>query len=503
MEFNVTHETIRMNETVLDRALEQPIELEYTLPDYYPSIFKLLKCRVTPHIYSSRTANDKLVMDGVAVIHLLYVDEEENQLHSIVQKVPFSKSVDLNGEIESPIINYEVSTDYVNCRVVDPRKIDLRGAITIQVVVTSQRDEVILADAQGAGIQLRRSTLPTSGEQLWENRQFSISEQIDLQGHPPIGEILSAEVVAVPDSCKLIANKAITKGTAYLHILYRTEEGIGLPHSINTEIPISQILDMPGVDEDYECCVRYEVTTVETSTMENGLGIDADITVCCFAFLPRELQIISDAFSTSHEIMPTKKRIRVAGTQMMFGERLISTQSFDVSQLREIYDSYATVSNLIGTFTGDSIDFTASLNLVLFGTDENGEPVIDERSIPISFRIAQKYSCGDPVVEAEAIPISLEQTIEGQRVDLRATIFLQGKISCSHEADIITDIVIDEESPKEQSPHALTLYYPEPGENIWDIAKQFSTSVNAIMQENALEQPVITEEGMLMIPIVR
>ncbi len=503
MEMNVTHETVRMNETVLDRALEQPVELEYTLPDYYPSIFKLLKCRVTPHIYACRTSGDKLVMDGVAVVHLLYVDEEENQLHSIVQKIPFSKSSDLNADIQSPMISYQATTDYVNCRVVNPRKIDLRGAVTIQLVVTSQRDEVILADAQGAGIQLRRSSLPSSGEQLWENRQFSLSEQVDLEGHPSVGELLAVEMAAVPDSCKLIANKAISKGTAYLHIIYRTQEEPARIHTLDTEIPVSQILDMPGVDEDYQCDVRYEVTTVETSTIEGGLEIEADITISCFAFLPRELQMITDAFSTSYQITPTKKRIRVTGKQETFHQKVMLSQSFDLPQLREIYDSYATITNLSGTFNDDMIDFTASLNLILSGADENGEPVIDERSIPVSFQIAQRYSCGDPVVEAEAIPIMIDHMIEGQRADLKVTVFLSGKITCSHEVDMMTDIMVDEDAPKEVSTDALTLYYPEPGEDIWEIAKRFSTSIEAIMRENELEQPVINDEGMLMIPIVR
>ena len=501
MEFNATHDTIRINETALDRALEQPIELEYTLPDYYQSIFKLLKCRVSPHIYSCRNSGDKLVMDGVAVAHMMYVDEEENKLHSIVQKIPFSKSADLNGGVQSPVISYNAKTDYVNCRVVNPRKIDLRGAITIHVTVVSQRDEAILGDAQGAGVQLNRSVLPIGGEHIWENRQFSISEQIDLDGHPPIGELISVEVTAASDSCKLISNKAITKGTAYLHILYRAEDEKGSLHSIDTEIPMSQILDMPGVDEDYQCDVKYEATTVETSTIEGGLEVDADITVCCFAFMPREMQIITDAFSTAYDINPTKKNIRLSGAPLFFREKLVSNQSFDLPHLREIYDAYATITNLSGISNGEAIEFTASLNLVLSGCDENSEAAIDERVIPISLKIPIKYHCDEPVIDAQVVPICIEHSIEGQRAELKVTILLQGKISCSYQIEAITDIAVDEESPKEASADALTIYYPEIGETVWDIAKQFSSSVDAIMKENELEHPVITNSGMLMIPI--
>ena len=70
MELNLTHEMISINETIFDGMVEQPVELDYTLPDYYPSIFKVLKCRICPKVYSCRTSGDKLVIDGVISLKL-------------------------------------------------------------------------------------------------------------------------------------------------------------------------------------------------------------------------------------------------------------------------------------------------------------------------------------------------------------------------------------------------------------------------------------------------
>ena len=36
MELNLSHENIRINESVYDGTLEQSIEQDYSLPDYYP-----------------------------------------------------------------------------------------------------------------------------------------------------------------------------------------------------------------------------------------------------------------------------------------------------------------------------------------------------------------------------------------------------------------------------------------------------------------------------------
>ena len=39
-------------------------------------------------------------------------------------------------------------------------------------------------------------------------------------------------------------------------------------------------------------------------------------------------------------------------------------------------------------------------------------------------------------------------------------------------------------------------------EDIWEIAKRYSTSVRSIMEENDLDEERLTKSGMLLIPIV-
>ena len=45
-------------------------------------------------------------------------------------------------------------------------------------------------------------------------------------------------------------------------------------------------------------------------------------------------------------------------------------------------------------------------------------------------------------------------------------------------------------------------YYGVEGEDIWEIAKRYSTSVRSIMEENDLDEERLTKSGMLLIPIV-
>lgn len=504
MELNLTHQSIRINDTIFDGDLEQAVELDYSLPDYYPSIFKLLKCRLVPCVYACRTSGDKLVVDGVIHAKMLYICEENSQLHSVEQKIPFSKTTDMKGESQNAIISYTMRCDYVNCRVVNPRRINLHGAATIHITVSNQIDENVLADAQGAGIQLNRSDMQMGGDHLWSSKQFSVSEGISVGNQPPIEEIINIETVAIADECKIIANKVITKGQILVHILYTPQgEDSGL-QLLDAAVPMSQIIDLSGVDEDYQCKVAFHVTSREISLGEDGKEIilDMDVTACCNAYINRDAQGITDAFSTQCELAITSKELKTETLLATLSDQLISNQSFPLTELHSVIDCICEIDDLHGKPDQDALAFDGTLHLLMIGMDNEESPATVEKDIPIDFRIAQAIHCDEPIITATAEPMQVEFSMNGENLNLKLSIKLTGQVICMRKNSYITDLVADESKPKPKNNDALTLYYPDLQESIWDIAKRFNTSVDAILEENGLEQDVLSEYGMILIPIV-
>ncbi len=67
----------------------------------------------------------------------------------------------------------------------------------------------------------------------------------------------------------------------------------------------------------------------------------------------------------------------------------------------------------------------------------------------------------------------------------------------------ISDISIQEDAAKVRDALcALRICYADPGDRIWDIAKTYSTSMGAVMEENGLEDEVLSEHTMLLIPLI-
>ena len=48
MEYTLNRESLTTGEIIFDGAEEQPVDLDFSLPDYCPDIQRILKCQVYP-----------------------------------------------------------------------------------------------------------------------------------------------------------------------------------------------------------------------------------------------------------------------------------------------------------------------------------------------------------------------------------------------------------------------------------------------------------------------
>ena len=139
-EMNRKADAVFMTETLFDGQTEQGVELDHVLPDYYPEIFRILKCCLSPRVISAAVSGNKIMLDGVVLIKVLYLAENSTALHCVEQRYTWSKTVDIAGKAENlcgePRITVVPRTDYCNCRAVSSRRLDIRGAISCRITVT-------------------------------------------------------------------------------------------------------------------------------------------------------------------------------------------------------------------------------------------------------------------------------------------------------------------------------------------------------------------------------
>lgn len=108
-EMNRKADAVFMTETLFDGQTEQGVELDHVLPDYYPEIFRILKCCLSPRVISAAVSGNKIMLDGVVLIKVLYLAENSTALHCVEQRYTWSKTVDIAGKAENLLAANPVS----------------------------------------------------------------------------------------------------------------------------------------------------------------------------------------------------------------------------------------------------------------------------------------------------------------------------------------------------------------------------------------------------------
>ncbi len=510
MEFKLENEMICCTQTILDQKLEQPVELDFNLPDYCPSIFKILKCQMTPCIMQKYISENKLYIDGVAYIKVIYIDETDYGIRCIDQKIAFSKSAELKGEPYNPLIIVKPVCEFINCRVINPTRIDIRGSISIKAKVISQVEKEILSFVDAKGMQIRNEDIISSQICMCGSKQTSLVEELSLSaGKEPIEKLISCDVCVSYYDTKIIADKVIVKGDIILKTLYTSPNDCKTLHNAEHTIALSQIVDIPGVDESFTCYVEFAPNSVDCEVLSdgNGLSVDIGMNITCSAHKEKQSKIICDAYSIKHDAELVKDNIMLLNNTKNIKDKFISKNSItlDRNKIQRVIEVIPTITNTSVKNSEDKMYIVGNIGVLVIGADDQNNVCCDEKTLPfehlIDDRAGEGFLIFDPCVSLIATSYNLDSN---NNLELRCELSLDTIIKQKTMKEIITQIKIDDENVKSiNNKSALTIYFANKGENVWDIAKKYSTVPQSIMEENDLEQYEIDKNCMILIPMAQ
>jgi LysM domain. len=506
MELKTQTTNIVLSENILDQAFEVSFEIDFLLPDYNPSIFKVLKSIVIPKIYGTRISGNKLIVDGVAIVKVIYCAEESGKLVGLEQKLPFSKTIDLKATADGGEISSKATLDYVNTRVINSRRIGGNGALSLHISVDVPTEQEIVVGAEGDGVKIKKNLFDFGDKKRGGVKQFSIHEELELSGEGAEAVIYEFAVISA-GTVKILGGKMIAKADMTLHIIY-LEDVTGEIKTADFGIPVSQIVDVSGVSEDYSGAVMFDVTGVSTEikNTEDGaakiLSAGIDITANAKAFSTSSTDGIADIFSTEYDLAVESKVVK---TDKPLGF-ITASESFKTEISDEgfvlVKDVLAEVSDVSANMTEESITVSADIELTIFGKDSEGLMGVIERTVPAEFVIANKTGAVAMFdAETSVGKIEFSQADGGIEVSLTAGIY--GLVYVGATSEVITGIAIAGEKEGVLSPAALTLYFAGKEETVWDIARKYNADPDDIAEENELEGEVIPSGAMVLIPCDR
>lgn len=517
MSLKINREPVRYFDKICDSAQEQPVELDYVLPDYYPEIFRIIRCTAEPRVTSWAVNGDRVSYELTACIRIIYCTEGSSKPECIEQKLNYSRTVPLDKSGDNPSVYIKAVADHINCRAVNRRRIDVRGAVTIHICVMGENRTEAVCEAFGDNIQLKKVNCLCPSDIIKLQKRFTISEDFDLGADAPnISCILRSSAEIISTDKKIISNKLAVKGELKITIMYTlSDNNSDIPvKTMQFTLPYSHLIELEGIDDSYDCRILPQVISCDSSPSSDGEhSIDVDILMLadCTAIKTSMYDIACDEYSSSYAATHTCVPVKIEK------EPIIADNSFSVSGICKssdspfsvVYDAWCSTDKLKTVIVDGKAVIQGTVKLTVFGCTENGDLTVCDTDVAVEENVAAGAGIEQRLLSPEAdsrlsFPVSsCVYTITAEStVEVKAEIGIKGWISDCDIINAITDISIDTSAPREKpNDYALRLYFAENGEELWDIAKKYGASISQVIEENELDSSIVKDRKMLLIPV--
>ena len=510
MECKDTNDSILVYETVFDSTAEQPVDVDFTLPDYCPDIGKILKCRAKPVVTAKECSGETIKIEGMTYLEVVYQEGRDKNVRCCRYEQPFSMTVPTGGCGDGAKAAVQPRVDYINCRATSQRKVDIHGAFTVHIRIAVPKRYELLTQAEGAGVKTRMQSAAIAQYAGRAQNSFVVSEALELaQGKPPISSIVRSGADINVLECKPIANKLIVKGEAVLEVVYCTDMS-GRLEAMEYVIPFNQFLDLPGLDDTCVLDTAIETGAVNISLRTDSDGeyrrLSADIhaTTDIKAYRMLEMSVIRDAYSTECELNVERRYVGMERFAAQTGGRCVCGGVLETTrEIAEVLDAWCEVTSASGESSGKSVALKGNVLVCAIARLDDGDCEYIEKTYPFESDVSLPTECENARVSVRAGVKGCTCTLSGtSKIDMRAELDCAVSVYEQEQLGCVTSIKPDETRRKEadKSP-AVVMYYADSGEDLWSIAREHNASVEDIMSDNGLTEEVLEENRLLLISV--
>lgn len=511
MEYPVKTDGIFVSKVVFEENSEQTVDADFSLPDYCPDIRKILKCQIEPHIESKNIIGDRIEIEGTGVVRIIYIDAIKDSVRCTEQSYPFSMSSNLKDIPRYAVIQTDMKVNYLNCRALSPRRLNIHGAFNVYVKVIDKSEVRTCTHIKGEDIQQKKQNIDYSYLEGLAQQQFSVTETLETgQNSPAIQAIIRSDIRAVCTECKPIENKIMYKGELLVKIMYLSDLDSGKAETMEYNIPFSQVIDLNGVSEKSECSVRTELMNYNV-TLRSEIGFDdplpvlsAKICVTAFSYEKRDTIVINDCYSTKYCIESDYTAYTLPLLEADLKETIIEKTNIDFTDasISKVVDVWVEKGNVVCT-QDSQLSLNGKYNVCILAVDTDNSFVYTERTMEYThpLQIGSNFTKLNYYASAECVSVGFRFCSE-KRIEVRTELLIMGEIYDICSVNAVSAVKYDENKLRHKDDTAsLILYFASKGEDVWGIARDYCTGVSRVREENDLTEEVLSSDRMLMIPV--
>lgn len=494
MPFELIRDYITLDQEVNSLNTQTSMEEIIKIPDYKPNMRSVLLIDGEVNTLAKEVEGNTINLGG-EIDYKIYYIADGGYLDCAVVSLPFDYSLEasnVEGDIEYLV---KAALEHVDYRITNSRKVNIRSIMKIEGIIIKKFNFPLLVDVKNM------DNIQKLQDKISITKSFVKSkEKITIDGSIAIDEQDESSLKVIDTALKFVdvkstksPNGVLITGKVLINTLYSedTEEKKEYKNSEHS-VDFSQFIEKSGVENIhsyfYSPKVRCENIdfSVDRETLEISLNYNLLIETDIRFYENVKIENIQDLYSPEIKSSIEKDVIRTYSllesyhdTLDIYDEFLLSTE-MPVQQIL-IVNSKAMVNSNKKSGNEISIEGVVKFQCIVSEID-----VIEkfEKEIPFTY----KMDSGSPESELSDFEVNISKmdtSLKGNTVEINGELSIEGNLFKKIQLNLvkaINRIEVEQEDLGEF--YAIVAHYKQPKETLWEIAKNNSTTVAKILEDN-------------------
>lgn len=495
MELCKDYKTMCLNENKEKITDNIDLDFQENIPQYLDDIERVIRCSAKGIVTNYELNDGKITLHGKVMISLVYQNCDGIVLSNIFEE-EFSKPVTSNCQCEITGAKICISNKYCNFRLVNQRRIDIHVALGAVIWAYCKNVSSYMCECENAFLRKREmQTLncKQSGIIAVDFDETFTIPNTDSQ----IKNIVNSFGVCYVEDKKIIKDKMLVKLKVELSVLYCDNEN-NIEKSYHS-FSLSKIIDVEDCDEDDNAFITAQISNLYVKSKSNANNALCDIeavgnvAVNYQVIETADLSLVTDSYMSRYSTNLIKEKVLVKKNPTYYYNDRSDEVIFECDKsIIEVVDLKASITDTV--IEDSKLKISVKLSFLYY--DDESKICFYENTQVVSFSLCDTPLDGEGVANMMSYDFVIKGT---DKIALRISYIYSAYLYKQEYVDYITDIEVNEESSNVNMPQ-LTLYFADANEDVWDIAKKFSTDMNLIMAENNLTSQIIQNKTVLIVP---
>lgn len=474
------------------KAFSQTLRREETqdcvVPDIFPDIASILDTTGCVLIRSKDVSAGRVRLEAAVPAKVAYVPEGENGLRCLDVNVPLYISADDERVGDGCLCTAALSLVGLDARMLNPRKVMVRAEVCVSIECYAKEEMLFPSGIEDDkfGVSTLVKTESITAVDCVTEKTFAVTDEYALPASKPaIDSVVSQRTELVTEDVKTVGSKVILKGCVKSCLMYCTADG--LPASVDFTTGYSQIIECADAGEEPFVRIDSILTGAyyEILPDSGGRTVSMELHLVAQAVQSgkREVQYLSDAYCNSRylELKDEQSELECIRRESVLKETLRDTLEVP-GGMPEVCDAYARC----GAVSIDGAKIAVPVTVcVVYKTGEGKLASVRKRcGLSLETVLEEGEKVGGCTVSTSELYVA--PTAGGAElrlpVEARAAVCRTVPIRC------LCSVNVSEEGPDLGELPTLTLLKAHGAEELWTIAKENCSTVEAIVAANGIDE---------------